>query len=144
MLNTDFLNKTQLKIKNKIFYFILLGRTWFNANLWIGPDLARIVKGDSTIHVNINRSIPWLTTSSHPVLQTQQTMGPINSKCCFFSLYFVLNTNTTSKIYGLLIFESIKVMSWSYYHVIESSELFDHLKYYMYIRTMIHVEYIYI
>jgi hypothetical protein len=30
MLNTNFLNKTQLKIKNKIFYFILLDRTRFN------------------------------------------------------------------------------------------------------------------
>jgi hypothetical protein len=30
MLNTSFLNKIQLKIKNKIFYFILLDQTRFN------------------------------------------------------------------------------------------------------------------
>jgi hypothetical protein len=32
MVNTSFLNKTQLKIKKK-YFFILLGQTWFNAFL---------------------------------------------------------------------------------------------------------------
>jgi len=31
MLNTSFLNKTQLKNKKYFLFFILLGRTWFNA-----------------------------------------------------------------------------------------------------------------
>jgi hypothetical protein len=48
MFNTSFLNKTQLKI---IFFFILLGRTWFNAFLALNQTgLAGTVEPCFTVH----------------------------------------------------------------------------------------------